>query len=341
MIERGLTAGLSVVIPVFDRNSSVESACLLNGAIESVFDQKLPANIEVLIIDDGSPVPVELSLKSRRSDARVIVHRIPSNHGLVNALNAGLWMAKYSLIARLDADDIWLPSKLEKQMALFERDADLSISATGMRAVDPCGLEIAEHVRPGDWKGILKFFVEIGCPFPHGSVVARTDIYRLLGGYPCDATFSHCEDYALWGIWLRFFKPAMIEEPLYRYTVSAGSVSSLHSAQQVRASTLVSAKFVKGQLTEQLPKALRSLADVLEVSLIDAGRLAFVIWRYSPRICLPAAAIEHLCVILFDRKFVQSAPNRFVRSWRELLPGFQRLSPLTAASNTAGLFLPS
>ena len=295
---------ISVLLPVYMREPNVTQIQLLKRALESILDQKTEIDREILLVDDGSAVPVSefSSVLGSISDC-VRWIRISTNRGLVNALNTGIVAAKHALIARLDADDVWLPTKINKQIALFAQDGDLSIAATGMSMMDMSGAIIENHIRPGDWRGILRFFVEIGCPFPHGSVVARKDIYRLLGGYSHNASFSHCEDYALWGTWLRFFKPAMIEEALYGYTVSETSVSAIHREQQLDASQVVRLKFAEGMLTDRLPEALSSLASHLDISLMEAGKLAYWIWNFKPNITLPRAVVQFLSVILFDREF--------------------------------------
>ncbi len=301
---------VSVLIPVYFSDTSVGKVRWLRRALDSVSDQKFPGNVEILLVDDGSPSPVrELAEEFGPSAHDVRFIRTARNYGIVSALNAGLRQAKYPLVARLDADDAWAQGKIEKQLAMFASDADLALTATGMTRVDEADVVIDQHVRPGDWEGILRFFVEGGSPFPHGSVIARKDVYALLGGYPHDATFAHCEDYALWGTWIRFFKPAMLEESLYRYTVAQSSVSVVHGAQQATAARLVRDRFASLGLASRLPAALEELSRVVGISLVDAGALSYAMWRFGAHFVLPEAAIAPLGVILADR-YVHVATSR-------------------------------
>ena len=252
--------------------------------------------------------------------------------------------SRYPFVARLDADDQWLPTKIAKQFALLQNDRDLSITATGMTLVTADGKPVETHVRSGDWNGILRFFVDVGCPFPHGSVVARRDIFHLLGGYPHDPAMSHCEDYALWGVWLRFFKPAMVEEALYDYTVSDGSVSVQNREQQLNASRRVCANFAAINAADRLPEALGQLAHVLNVSLIQAGIVAYRLWRYRLMVQIPSDAVAAVRVLMPDRlvkvinqptcspisvdqilgKPISSSLTQTVTLWQlKALPGFQ------------------
>lgn len=332
---------ISVLLPVFHREKSLTNIAFLRRALESIHDQKISVPYEILLVDDGSPDPVFEQanlLGAAAKDVRWI--RLDRNMGLVNALNRGICAANYGFIARLDADDSWLPTKIEKQLRLFEADPDLTITATGMRLVRNDDTVIDDLIRPGDWNGILKFFVDGGCPFPHGSVVARTEVYRLLGGYPHSGRFSHCEDYTLWGTWLRFFKPAMVEECLYNYTVSDSSVSAQYGAQQATASQVVNRTFARGNLAGRLPMALQKLSEMLNLSLFNAGRLAYMLWHFGPAVLLPKSTAEVLSVILFDREFVLYERDMPVHKWNEML-GVQCSAELVQQEMWQGRYSPA
>mgnify|MGYP002623480692 FL=1 len=295
--------GISVLLPVYFPMLSASAVGLLRRALESVQEQRYRGPLEIVLVDDGSPTAVEsLSHELGAAAAPVRWVRLTRNSGIVAALNAGIAAARYELIARLDADDRWLPGKLERQVALFQADPDLSIVGTGMVRVTAEGGEIDQHIRPADWTRLLRFFVEGGCPFPHGSVVARRDVYRLLGGYPYDATFRHCEDYALWGTWLRFFKATMVEEVLYEYRVGSSSVSVRHAAQQAAASSVIRDRFAALDLSDVLPHALVAFARALGVPMLDAGRLAYMVWQNpAGGFGVPKEALAPLAAILPDR----------------------------------------
>ena len=147
----------------------------------------------------------------------------------------------------------------------------------------------------------------MGCPFPHGSVLARRDVWRLLGGYSHSPATAHCEDFALWGTWLRFFKPAMVEESLYQYTVSQKSISAIYSEQQMRASAVVTAQFRALDPVERVPAALHALAEALGVSLREAGAVAYTLWTFRGSVRAPAAALAPLRRLMPDRVVIESA----------------------------------
>ncbi len=177
--------------------------------------------------------------------------------GSAQALNLGISEAKYDLIARLDDDDLWLPGKIEKQLRRFAQDPDLTIIGTGMRQVfengSPCWSIISALMGGRRFSGSS---VRWGCPFPHGSIVARKDVFNLLGRYPQTAAVRHCEDYALWSVWVRFFKPGMIPEVLFDYTVSSGSVSSINAKQNQKISRKINGDFIKLEIDLVVPTAM-------------------------------------------------------------------------------------
>jgi glycosyltransferase involved in cell wall biosynthesis len=301
-VEPSCPFGVSVVLPVFFREVDDDRIRLLHDALGSIHVQRFPAAYEVLVVDDGSPRPIAALAPLLGSETRAVRFiRQGYNAGIAHALNRGLAEARYPFIARLDADDRWLETKIEKQLALFAGDPSLTIAGTGMTLATPSGEPIETHVRPGSWIWMLDFLAAGGSPLPHGSVLARRDIYRLLGGYPLDAVYRYCEDYALWADWLRFFKPGMVEEVLYRYTVSPSSVSVAHRDEQIRGSILARKRF-EGLVTAPVPAALGELSEIVGCTLVEAGILAFKMWRFGPAVRLPASAVAPLRTIMPDRE---------------------------------------
>lgn len=330
---------ITVLLPVYLKSKSFAQIRLLRDALTSVLEQKYPGDLEVIIIDDGSPFPIQ-GFAEELGPGLALVQwlRLDYNQGIVGALNAGIAASCGDLIGRIDADDSWLEGKLAAQVAQFREDPDLSISATGMVRVDTSGREIDRHIRPGDWEGILRFFVEVGCPFPHGSVLADRRVYRALGGYPHSGAVRHCEDYALWSTWLRFFKPTMVEEAYYSYRVSGGSVSAEFMEQQASASRKISRGFQRLELAPVLPQMLPALAEALDCSLFEAGLLAYRIWHFRAAVSLPENAIAPLAAILPDRVITQvaTAPH-----WSEAVPrssrqGFKSTMDIAIRANSLG-----
>jgi glycosyltransferase involved in cell wall biosynthesis len=137
---------VSVVIPCRDR------APALAAAIGSVLAQDAP-DLEVIVADDGSSVPLKLQLEAvpEAADGRVRFLRSASARGAAAARNAGIDAARGRFVALLDSDDLWLPGKLSAQIAFMEGlpDPDRSASFTGVLVRrDGRDVEVRPRVAP-------------------------------------------------------------------------------------------------------------------------------------------------------------------------------------------------
>ncbi len=104
---------VSVILPTYNR-----AACVTR-AIASVLEQTYP-NIELFVVDDGSTDNTR-EIVENIADTRLHYMRTPVNRGVAAARNAGIRRAKGAYIAFQDSDDVWMPDKLEKQVAQLEQ----------------------------------------------------------------------------------------------------------------------------------------------------------------------------------------------------------------------------
>jgi glycosyltransferase involved in cell wall biosynthesis len=118
---------ISVVIAVFNGED------FLADAIRSVLAQR-DVSLELIVVDDGS-TDGSATIATGFEDRRVTVLR-QNNRGVSSARNAGIAVARGDFIAFLDADDVWRPEKLRRQMALFERRPQLGLVYTGYAITD-------------------------------------------------------------------------------------------------------------------------------------------------------------------------------------------------------------
>ena len=110
---------VSAVIPAYNAER------FISDAIESVFAQTYP-HIEVVVVDDGSTDGTSDVLAPYESASRVRVFR-QANAGPAAARNRGIEESKGKYIAFLDADDLWVPTKTEKQVGLFRQSPELGL----------------------------------------------------------------------------------------------------------------------------------------------------------------------------------------------------------------------
>lgn len=295
-------SGVSVILPVFFRDERGGAALL--RAAESVMSQGRSIPVELIVVDDGSRPALSARAELRSLFERPDVRLIPlvSNQGLVYALNAGLTQSRHEWIARIDHDDIWRPGKLRRQCECVAADPDVTLVAGGMRlvhAADPS--RDRDEPRGGDWRHAIEFAGKTGCPFPHGTILARKEVYSALGGYSHAPAFEHCEDYALWASWLRFFKVTVLDDVLMDYSVSEVQVSARYAKQQADATDHVRGSFLELPKRMQIPEAVKEVARKLRVPLLEASKMLCRVWRFYPDILAAPDLFDAATVLFPDR----------------------------------------
>lgn len=181
---------VSVLMPVHN------GGAYLQEAVDSILQQSL-SDLELLLVDDHSTDDAIESLD--RSDPRLRVVRSPER-GIVAALNHGASLARGALLARMDGDDIALPERLGRQVAMLDADPDLGIVGCEVELFSEQGIA-AGYRHYQHWINGLRspddisreMFVE--SPIPHPSAVMRREVFDAIGGYR-DTFWA--EDYDLW-----------------------------------------------------------------------------------------------------------------------------------------------
>jgi glycosyltransferase involved in cell wall biosynthesis len=125
-------------------------ARFVREAAESVLSQSWQ-DLELLAVDDGSTDSTAREIEEIR-DPRVLLLREP-HRGVAAARNAGLRSARGRYIAFLDADDVWLPGKLERDVAYLDADPEADLVFSAMRMVDESGRGLGRTIRR--WSGVL------------------------------------------------------------------------------------------------------------------------------------------------------------------------------------------
>lgn len=204
---------VSVVMPVYN------GAQFLDESIGSVRAQTLE-DWELIVVDDCSADESErIARRHAQEDPRIKVLRTPANGGSSAARNTGLAQRSGRYVAFLDADDVWAPLKLERQLA-FMRRADVAFSFTGYRKLGVGGPGGVIGARGAvSWCDMLKGN-RIGC----STVMLDT---RVHGKIAFPTGLGRQEDYALWLSLLRGGALACgLDEPLVLYRVHESSKSA-------------------------------------------------------------------------------------------------------------------
>ena len=211
---------LSVIMPVYNGEE------FLAEAVESVLEQSF-SDFEFLIVDDASTDATASLLEAyAKKDSRVRVVRNEENLGIANSLNNALSLAEGEFVARMDADDVCVAGRFEKQVAAL---ADADVVGSWVTVVDSSGEELFVRTYPTDVSSrILR-----ECPLAHPAVMFRKLVVVEAGGY--DASLSTSQDYDLW---LRLFSRGArlvnLQESLLLYRVHAGSVKNAKVKETLR-----------------------------------------------------------------------------------------------------------
>jgi glycosyltransferase involved in cell wall biosynthesis len=212
---------ISVVMPVYN------AAALLDATIDSILEQT-ESDFELIVVDDGS-VDDTPRLLARRAAANLRVLRNDANIGLTRSLIAGCHAAQGKYIARHDAGDLSLPTRLEKQSALLDASSDLAFVACWTEFTGPRLEHLSENHGTGravEPMRVLDATSEkpmLDGPPHHGSVMFRRDAYENAGGYR--AQFYYGQDWDLWYRLAERGKFQMVPEILYRARISPESIS--------------------------------------------------------------------------------------------------------------------
>lgn len=188
---------VSVIIPARNAESTITES------IESVLSQDF-TDIEVIVVVNGtSDRTPERVLEI--NDSRIILAE--SDAGIVPALNRGIHLSRGDIIARQDADDIWLPDKLLRQITAFESGLG-DVIGTQMKVVQSEKQDTVTEY-PTTHEGILEWFGMVKNPIGHPSVAFKRSAIEKVGGYW--DFFPFAEDFDLWMRMMPYVKFANLD----------------------------------------------------------------------------------------------------------------------------------
>lgn len=166
----------------------------LSDAIKSILNQTFK-DLEFIIIDDGSTDrSCDIIEKFKANDPRVIFLK-QANQGLVASLNKGLGIAKAPLIARMDADDIALEKRLEKQVNYMNSNPEVLALGTAIRIIDKNNSLIKDVIFPSLKEDLMEL-MQLDNQIAHPSVLYRKKSVINVGGYR--EILQRAQDFDLW-----------------------------------------------------------------------------------------------------------------------------------------------
>jgi glycosyltransferase involved in cell wall biosynthesis len=262
---------VSVVIPTYN------AARFLVEALESALSQTLPPD-DIVVVDDGSTDDTEDTIYPYR---RRIQYIRQENQGPAVARNCGIAHSKGDLVAFLDADDVWLPEKLEIQVNEMRAHPRIGLVHTNYVRLDSAGVRHPTRTKSGS-RCAGRCYLELfkGCGVKIATVLVRKECLTKVGGF--DESFRHasCEDYDLWIRMARHFEYLYIDSPLVLYrdhptSASKNDLMMLEQELYVIRKSLAADTELKARIgTHQVRGRLFDLYHGIGYAHHDGGRSA-------------------------------------------------------------------
>ena len=212
---------VSCIIPVYN------AGIYLSDAINSILNQTYN-DFEIVIIDDCSTDESWKIIKDfeKNHPSKIKALKNEKNKGLPGTLNRAIKESKGTYIARMDQDDIALPTRFEEQLATFEKNPDVSIVGTYWQYMNN---GVIPDV-PEDFEAI-KAYTLLNNPIGHPTVMfKKNDIVKKVGYY--NESAHTIEDFEFWCRCLERVKAINIPKPLLKYRIHSAQISSSSSNKQ-------------------------------------------------------------------------------------------------------------
>ena len=205
---------ISVIIPTYN------SGVFIGEAIQSVLRQTC-TDYEIIVIDDGSTDNTGGIIENNFPQVRYFY---TPNQGAAKARNYGIRRAHGEFIAFLDADDLWLPEKLEKQLKVFNADQELMLVFTEHLGFDTTGFRETiflkkERLMKGDIVKNIFFYSHVALP----TVMVRRQVFQEIGYF--DENLNVAEDDNLWMRIALKFRIHLLDEVLVHCRFTENSLS--------------------------------------------------------------------------------------------------------------------
>jgi glycosyltransferase involved in cell wall biosynthesis len=233
------TPTVSVVIPAYN------SQAYLSRALESVLAQRYPQDcLEIVVVDDGSSDDSPLIAEGYAERNSHVLALRQQNAGPAAARNRGIAASGGELIAFLDSDDAWEPTKLARQVALWQSDPELGLIHCGCRFVDQFGRPVEHWVRqPRAAQGdvLLDFFCDFFLIL--SAVLVPRRCLDAVGHF--DPGLRVGEDNELFLRLLAKYRVGCVDAPLLDRTIRPGSLSREDFDLDARNDLLILERFLQ------------------------------------------------------------------------------------------------
>ena len=219
-------AKVSIILPVYNAKEYIKDC------IDSILAQTYQ-NFELIIGDDAS---TDNSIDICKQYDNPKIRIIKCEHNYIRTCNTLLKFCNGDYIARMDADDIMLPNRIQKQVEILEKDKSLSLCCSNR-------LIIGTDERRDMWveNYVDDFILRLFCGnfIPHSTVMIRTSFLRNLG-IKYKSEYPYAEDYKMWSdIAMNGGTIYAIKEPLIKYRIHDSSISMQNMLKQKETATKI------------------------------------------------------------------------------------------------------
>lgn len=222
---------VSVIMPAYNAER------YLNEAVESILCQTF-RDFELIVIDDCSTDGSLAILKSFAArDERVSLLENAQNLGVTPTLNHGIQAARGEYIARMDADDISLPDRLEKQVTFLQANPEIGLISGREVAIDSAGRELEGDFNVTVEPGCIHWLLHFTNPITHPAVMGRKALYEQAGGY--DPEILYAEDYDLWQRMSQFCLLSNLPDVLIKKRTHTESIGVTRRETMIRSHKLM------------------------------------------------------------------------------------------------------
>jgi glycosyltransferase involved in cell wall biosynthesis len=223
----------------------------LRDTLNSLLAQTLHS-FELIIVDDASTDETAAILEVyAKNDERFVLLRNEQNLGLPGALNRGLAVCRAPLVARADADDVYVPDRLERQVDYMRAHSEVGVAASRVEFIDDAGHFLRRREEVFTENQHIRFHLLFGNCLWHTVVMFRPDLVRSVGGY--DERFTAGpEDYDLWARLIDKTCFGCLAHPLGKVRLHSSSMMAGWGEEGFRKFCSVSGRLLSGYLDRQL-----------------------------------------------------------------------------------------
>ena len=248
---------ITVLIPAHNAQAT------LGQTLDSLVAQSA-ANFDVLIVDDASADDTILVANGFTNRLRLDVLSLPANLGVAGALNQGLARISSPYIARLDADDIAHPTRLEKQWAFLEAHGNVDVCSSWMELFFDPPIKPNQILAKPEKNTTIKTALIQYCAMSHGASLFRKRFFDDVGHF--DLALDYAEDYDLWCRGALLGKNyANLPEALTLYRQHATQVGQQKRQLQYQRDLMIKRKYISALLDGDAPGNLAEFFSLLTV----------------------------------------------------------------------------